>query len=395
MVTFSDKELMLIAIALEEEHENECKRKWVHEAWKNRDNEGEYATLFKELMDDGTKFFQYFRMSESTFNLLLSKVAVHLKKKNTHLRKAISPKERLAVCLRYLVTGDSFQTISFKFRMGLSTVHSIVMETCKVICENLMSSMLPKPTENTWKSIANEFYELWNFPNCLGAMDGKQITIQTNLNTGSSHKKTYSIVLLALVDAHNNIVAVDVGPYDKNSDGEIFANLNLLKDIENGTLPIPCNAALPNTSIKLPYVIVADETFPLKSYLMRPYPEQNLDTSKKIYNYHLSQARRVAENTFRVLSQQFRIYNRIQAAPHIIDYIVLTTCILHNFIKKYDGNNYTFERYEDNEITEGTLETLPLKLENNSSNNAFNVRESFKDYFNSFVGSVPLQEQFN
>lgn len=97
MVTFSDKELMLIAIALEEEHENECKRKWVHEAWKNRDNEGEFATLFKELMDDGTKFFQYFRMSESTFNLLLSKVAVHLKKKNTHLRKAISPKERLAI----------------------------------------------------------------------------------------------------------------------------------------------------------------------------------------------------------------------------------------------------------------------------------------------------------
>jgi len=46
------------------------------------------------------QFFEYFRMSENSFNLLLSKLEIHLKKQDTHWRKAITPKERLAVCLR-------------------------------------------------------------------------------------------------------------------------------------------------------------------------------------------------------------------------------------------------------------------------------------------------------
>lgn len=33
-------------------------------------------------------------------------------------------------------------------------------------------------TENEWEKIANnDFEEKWNFPNCLGAIDGKQISI--------------------------------------------------------------------------------------------------------------------------------------------------------------------------------------------------------------------------
>ncbi|XP_014282671.1 uncharacterized protein [Halyomorpha halys] len=395
MATFTDQELMIIAIALDEEHEaeikvNRGKRKWVCDAWKKRDIEGEFATLFKELVDDETKFFQYFRMSEGTFNLLLKKVEMHLKKQDTHLRKAIIPKERLAVCLRYLATGDTFQTISLSYRMGISTVYSIVMETCKVICENLMSTMLPRPTENVWKSIANDFYEMWNFPNCLGALDGKLITIQSLSNSVSSisnKKKTYSVALFGLVDAHHNFIAVDVGAYGQKSDGGTFASSNLFKAIEQNTLSIPRNAPLPNTSTEVPFVFVADEAFPLKTYLMRPYPQQSLDNSKRIYNYHLCQARKVVDDAFGILSQKFQIYNRkIRVAPHNVDYIILTTCILHNFIKKYDENSYNYEVYEDDEFPVGILEKLPI-LTDYVRMNAYNVREKYKDYLNSAIGS--------
>jgi hypothetical protein len=57
------------------------KRKWIHEAWKKRESEGEFATLYKELIDDRTKFFGYCRMSENCFNILLSKIEVPLKSK--------------------------------------------------------------------------------------------------------------------------------------------------------------------------------------------------------------------------------------------------------------------------------------------------------------------------
>ena len=91
----------------------------------------------------------------------------------------------------------------------------------------------------------------------------------------------------------------------------------------------------------MPYVIVGDETFPLKPYLLRPYPANKTggDKAKQHFNYRLSRARRVSENAFVILYQKFRVYNRnLQSDPDNADKIILTTCILHNFIIKYGGN---------------------------------------------------------
>ena len=98
------KRLTAIALLLEEEDEEKAqvkKRKtWLHKALKKRKSEGEYWTLYKELVDDDLKFYQYFRMSKAKFNYLLQRIEVDLTKMNTNCREAIPPSERLAVCLR-------------------------------------------------------------------------------------------------------------------------------------------------------------------------------------------------------------------------------------------------------------------------------------------------------
>ena len=79
-----------------------------------------------------------------------------------------------------------------------------------------------------------------------------------------------------------------------------------------------------------------DEAFPLKKYLLRPYPgisAQN-DESKQIYNYRLSRARRVVENAFGILTQKFRLfYGRIQLSPENADKVVLAACGLHHYLR--------------------------------------------------------------
>ncbi|XP_066596893.1 uncharacterized protein [Prorops nasuta] len=252
---------------------------------------------------------------------------------------------------------------------------------------------MPPPKEKDWINISKDFWNLWNFPNCIGALDGKHIVIQAPPNSGSeyfNYKKTFSVVLLALVDAHCRFICVDIGAFSKNSDGGILAHSAMGKALENGNLNVPKDAPLPGITTYAPYVIVADEAFPLKRYLLRPYPGRQLDSdSKRIYNYRLSRARRTVENTFGIFTQKFRIYcRRIQAKLENVDHIIMATCILHNFIKYHDDSqlNQNYNSLNNETI----LQNMPARG-GNSSNSAFNVREQFMHFFNSDVGSVPWQ----
>ncbi|KAK0156284.1 Protein ALP1-like [Merluccius polli] len=79
--------------------------------------------------------------------------------------------------------------------------------------------------------------------------------------------------------------------------------------------------------------MVGDAAFPLKLYLMRPYPGQNLTHQKRIFNYRLSRARMVVENAFGILSSRWRVlHRRINLHPQNVDTLVLAACILHNFL---------------------------------------------------------------
>ncbi|XP_068082638.1 uncharacterized protein [Anabrus simplex] len=399
MMSFlSDDELLMIAIVLDEE-EKERKKQLVHPIWKSRDKEGEFSTLYKCLKDDEVKFHGHFRMSRNTFSKLFKKVEPLITRKDTFWRPAITPMERLAVCLRFLATGDSFKTISYSYRLGHSTVHKIVKETCEAIIRAMIHEVMPHPTEEMWKAKVKDFQERWNFPNCLGSVDGKHVVIQAPPNSCSqyfNYKKTFSVVLLALVDANYNFIAVDIGSYGKNSDGGVWAHSNIGKAFEQGALSVPGYTQLPGSSIEIPHVIVGDEAFPLKSYIMRPYPGQQLDRTKRIFNYRLSRARRVVENTFGILTQKFRIYNRrIQSKPESIDNIILATCVLHIFIRKYDDSVFTLinetSDSTNQEFVNPQLHNLPLRG-GNSTRAAFCIRDKLKDYFCSEAGSVPWQE---
>jgi hypothetical protein len=61
------------------------------------------------------------------------------------------------------------------------------------------------------------------------------------------------------------------GSYGRNSDGGIFAHSKLGKYLETH-LGIPEDKQLPGILCLAPHVIMCDEAFPLKTYLLKPYP---------------------------------------------------------------------------------------------------------------------------
>nr|CAH7738350.1 unnamed protein product [Callosobruchus chinensis] len=91
-----------------------------------------------ELVAEPSNEFQKFtRMSSVDFEYLLNKVSTQISKQNTQLREAIPARLRLAVTLRYLATGDDYQSLHFLFKISPQVISQIVPEVCQALNEVL------------------------------------------------------------------------------------------------------------------------------------------------------------------------------------------------------------------------------------------------------------------
>ena len=70
--------------------------------------------------------------------------------------------------------------------MGKTIVSRIVPETCSALWNVLQPEVLPEPDELMWKKTSLDFEKLWQFPHCVGAIDGKHVQIQAPKNSGST-----------------------------------------------------------------------------------------------------------------------------------------------------------------------------------------------------------------
>ena len=158
-----------------------------------------------------------------------------------------------------------------------------------------------------------------------------------------------------------------------------------------------------------PFVLVADDAFPLKDYILKPYSQRGLTQERRIFNYRLSRARRVVENAFGILANRFRIFmTPISLNPDKVELIVLTCCILHNFLRSkvesallymppgsIDTEDAETHNVHPGEWHEGPQSNalLPLAPQagNRHSNSAQKIHDQLCQYFTSGSGSLPWQ----
>lgn len=115
---------------------------------------------------------------------------------------------------------------------------------------------------------------------------------------------------------------------------EYFANSPIYQKLESGHLKIPKDEPLPDRIKPVPYMIVGDDAFPLKTYLMKPYPSRNLQLTQRIFNYRLLRVRRIVERGFGILISRFAVFQKsIPLEPEKVEKVVLASCVLHNFLR--------------------------------------------------------------
>ncbi len=99
-----------------------------------------------------------------------------------------------------------------------------------------------------------------------------------------NYKGFYSIILLALVDGDDKFLCLDVGQNGSSSDAQIFNKCELKEGIEDGTIGFPPEYPLPKDNRQMPYFILGDNAFALKTWLMKPFSQRNMTDKQRIFN---------------------------------------------------------------------------------------------------------------
>ncbi|CAH2001834.1 unnamed protein product [Acanthoscelides obtectus] len=356
--------------------------------------QGSDVSSFSQLVEilkancSGKSFLEIHACEIENFSDAINKAEVLPLKGTLKVRqvRSLSDHNTLSLSVRpeYLATGTSFRALAFSFRMGKTTVADIVYATCSAIWQQLVEVHMARPTQEDFKNIANDYYRLWQFPMCLGSIDGKHCRMMCPAKSGSSfynYKQYFSIILQGVADANKRFISIEVGGKGKQSDGGTFHYSTLNSLMENGGLHIPPPDNLPGTTLESPYVFLGDEAYPLKIHLMRPFPSRNLNDKNEYFNKRLSRARKCIECAFGILYAKWRIFSKpIETNVEHACLIIKTACLLHNVIRDLEGNDCNSQNYDTN-LTPGAHYADLNRRNNSSSQAARNIRNQFANYF--------------
>lgn len=259
------------------------------------------------------------------------------------------------------------------------------------IWDCLVEEYMPVPTTEDWREIAENFQERWNFPLCCGALDGKHVTLspyqhwilvfqlQGNFLFGSSCCCGCPVLL----------------PCNRCWGVRQNQGFWPIQPLVRLFVQVPCNSLLTYHFLELRplrHVFVADEAFPLRRNLMRPFPGRMLPKGQRVFNHLLSWARLVVECAFRILSSQWRVYRRpMEVHPELAERCVKAICVLHNVLRR---TSQTPAGRASIPVAIGEVEPLPglgRIAANNSAREAIRLREMLTSFF-SAEGAVSWQD---
>lgn len=203
------------------------------------------------------------------------------------------------------------------------------MSVCQAIVTRLAPREMPNPTTEMWLNQAALFQSKYRLPHCVSSVGLKHLLVNA--------RTTEPIGVLAVVDANNRFVCVDVGVIGHNHDGGLLPRSDIGRRFGNNKMNMPTARTLPGSDISAPFTLLGGERFSMTNYMLGPYtPAQcsrDPDGSKRLFNSHLSLANRSVDLAFGILTQRWRIFEKpIALEREKAKLVVFATMLLHNFL---------------------------------------------------------------
>ncbi|XP_056151389.1 uncharacterized protein LOC130126040 [Lampris incognitus] len=330
-------------------------------------------------------------MSRETFFLLCDKLRPRLARQDTSFRLALPVEKRVAVALWHLASNVEYRTISSLFGVGKSTVCRCVRDMCHAIVVLLRPLYLSTPNDQELEESAHVFLSKWGFPHCVAAL----ATLHTAIITPSSNVSDYanpagwlSVMSQVAVNGKGQFWDVCASFPGGTDPADILQNSTLWATaLEGGLSPDPPPTFMGKL---LRYVLLGEACYPLQSWLMKAYPEEEekktnwgaLTEPQRVFNLRLAKARHVAEEALLRLRARWQcLSKRNDCGLDVVPTMILACCILHNVCESH-GDAFKVEWQEEIADIESPQPSHklnpPLSAEQAE---AEDVRQLFCDYF--------------
>uniref|UniRef100_A0A5B7AWJ3 DDE Tnp4 domain-containing protein n=1 Tax=Davidia involucrata TaxID=16924 RepID=A0A5B7AWJ3_DAVIN len=304
------------------------------------------------------EFRRAFRMSRATFDMICDELDSVVTKKDTMLRLAIPVRQRVAVCIWRLATGEPLRLVSKRFGLGISTCHKLVLEVCSAIKTVLMPKYLQWPDESKLKEIKDEFELLSGIPNVGGSMYtthvpiiAPKISVAAYFNkrhTERNQKTSYSITVQGVVDPKGVFTDVCIGwpgsmPDDKVLEKSALyqrANRGLLRDVW----------------------LVGNSGYPLMDWVLVPYTHPNLTWTQHAFNEKIGDVQSVSKEAFARLKGRWTcLQKRTEVKLQDLPVVLGACCVLHNICEMRNEEmdpELRFELFDDEMVPETIARSL-------------------------------------
>ncbi|CAN1185808.1 Protein ALP1-like [Linum perenne] len=304
------------------------------------------------------EFKKAFRMSKATFDMICEELDSAVMKKNTMLRDAIPVRQRVAVCIWRLATGDPLRIVSKKFGLGISTCHKLVLEVCAAIRTVLMPKFLQWPDEEKMMGIKGKYESVSSIPNVGGSMYtthipiiAPKISVAAYFNkrhTERNQKTSYSITVQGVVDPKGVFTDVCIGWPGSMPDDQVLEKSALYQRASRGLLK--------------DVWVVGTSGFPLMDWVLVPYTHQNLTWTQHAFNEKIGEIQGVAKDAFARLKGRWScLQKRTEVKLQDLPVVLGACCVLHNICEMRNevmDPEMKFDIFDDEMIPENNLRSV-------------------------------------
>ncbi|KAF3785143.1 putative nuclease [Nymphaea thermarum] len=277
-------------------------------------------------------FRRAFRMSRSTFDMICGELSSAVEKEDTMLRAAIPVRQRVAVCIWRLATGEPLRLVSKRFGLGISTCHKLVLEVCAAIKSVLMPRFLQWPaSDEHLQAIMDRFQAGSGIPGVVGSMYTTHIPIiapKMNVaayfnkrHTERNHKTSYSITLQGVVDPSGVFTDVCIGWPGSMPDEQVLEKSALYQRGLEGMLK--------------GMWVVGGPSYPLMDWVLVPYAQQHLTWTQHAFNEKIGEVQRNAREAFARLKRRWScLQKRTEVKLQDLPVLLGACCVLHNICEQ-------------------------------------------------------------